>query len=167
MKPRPYALITGHDALFAKWAADRLPYVGELGFGPCRAVGVATGATAHDRLLAVVVFHSFQPTTKTVQISCAAVSPMWARREAIRELLRIAFEDFDCNMVWMAIPHTNERAIRFNKSDRGMGMKMAGPLRHMFGPGVHAVHMSMTRNEWARRWKEASRERQVIRAAAA
>lgn len=149
---KPPILITGHDEFMAAWAAKRIPHVGAQGFGNCKTVGIAKGTGAHDgRLLAVVVFNSFDERTRTVQISCASDNPMWAHPETIRELLRIPFEDYGCFMVWMLIPHTNERAIRFNKE--GLGMKMAGPIRHVFGEGVHAVHMSMTRNEWARKWK--------------
>lgn len=149
---KPPILITGHDEFMAAWAAKRIPHVGAAGFGACKAIGVAKGTGAHDgRLLAVVVFHDWQPAAKTVQISCASDSPMWAHPETIRALLAVPFEQYGCFMVWMAIPHTNERAIRFNKE--GLGMKMAGPVRHVFGEGVHAVHMSMTRHEWARKWK--------------
>jgi RimJ/RimL family protein N-acetyltransferase len=154
---KPPILITGHDEFMAAWALRRIPHVGPHGFGPCKAIGVAKGTGPQDaRLLAVVVFNCLDEQAKTLQISCASDSPMWAHPETIRELLRYPFEQLGCFMVWMAIPHTNERAIRFNKE--GLGMKMAGPIRHVFGEGVHAVHMSMTRHEWARRWRNQDAE---------
>jgi hypothetical protein len=153
---KPPAILTvrdfgGNAEFLLTWAAKRIPHVDSFG-GDSVPLAVVKGTGAHDaRLLAVVVFNSFDVRAKTVQISCASDSPMWAHPETIRELLRIPFEQYGCFMVWMAIPHTNEPALRFNK---GIGMKMAGPVRHMFGEGSHAVHMSMTRHEWARRWKE-------------
>lgn len=143
----------GNAEFLLAWAAKRIPHVGAAGFGPGSVpFAVVKGTGPHDaRLLAVVVFNAWDQPSKTIQVSCAADSPMWAHPQTIRDLLRIPFEDWACFMVWMAIPHTNEPAIRFNK---GIGMKMAGPIRHMFGEGSHAVHMSMTRHEWARRWKE-------------
>ena len=55
------------------------------------------------------------------------------------------------NKLWTAMPHTRERAIRFNL---GIGMKREAVLRHHFGPKAHAVICSMMRDEWARsRWR--------------
>lgn len=162
MKPR--ALIFGHDAAFAGWAANRLEHVGAQGFGPCVAIGVSTGVTETDRLLAVVVFHDFQVRAKTVQISCASVSPMWAHPDTLRALLRYPFEQLDCFKVWVAIPHTNERAIRFN--EHALGMRREAVIRHQFGPKLHAHILGMTRHEWARKWKE-GRDGQAKRITAA
>lgn len=169
MKAR--ALIAGHDAAFAAWAAARLDHVGPQGFGQCRAIGVATGDTAVDRLLAVVVFHDFQARAQTVQISCASVSPMWAHPDTLRDLLAIPFGWMDadgnpaCFKVWVAIPLTNARAIRFN--EHALGMRREAVIRHQFGPKAHAVILGMTRHEWARKWKEGRHGQERFAAAAA
>lgn len=168
MKPPillPAKHFAGDPSFLERWAASQLPHVGARGFGPCQAVGVVKGSGASDaRLLAVVVFHDWQPAARTVQISCASTSPMWAHPQTIRELLSIPFgKDYDCFKVWVAIPHTNERSIRFN---RGMGMREEARIRHQFGQGTHAVIMGMTRPEWGKRWREAAHG-QVQRAAAA
>ena len=147
-------IIYGLDAEFAAWVAARLPHVGaDLGFGNCRAVGVAQGVAPEDKLLAGVVYHDWQPKASTIQISCAARSPLWAHPDTLAELLAIPFERMGVNKIWMAIPHTNERAIRFNVNS--LHMKREGPLRHQFGPGIHAVIVGMTRGEWLAKWKGA------------
>lgn len=142
---------TGNSVL-AKWAAGYMPHVDdapEFPFGPCQCVGIAR--EGERGLLAVVVFHDFQPQYRTTQISMASRTPLWAKPTTVARLLAIPFETFGSELVWCVIPHTNERALRFNK---GIGMKRApGDLRHMFGPGIHAVHVSMTRKEWAAKWK--------------
>lgn len=162
---KPPIIITGHDQRFAEWAAGRLEHVGPNGFGNCRAFGVAKGTGEHDaRLLAVVVFHDWQPKAQSIQISCASTSPMWAHPETLRELLKYPFVDCGCFKVWVAIPHVNERAIRFN--EHALGMKREGVIRHQFGPKMHAHILGMTRHEWAKKWKE-GRHGQSLAAAAA
>ena len=152
---KPHTIIYGLDAEFAAWAAARLPHVGaDLGFGNCRAVGVATGTQPTDKLLAVVVYHEWQPKAATIQISCYSTTPMWAQKCVLEELLEIPFERMGVNKVWLSIPHTNERAIRFNVN--ALKMKREGPLRHQYGPGLHAVIVGMTRNEWIAKWKGVS-----------
>ena len=142
----PNRIITGRDEAVAAWVARQIPHVGAHGFGPCRAVAVASGA----RPLAGVVFHDYQPEAGTVQISMAAVSVMWAQRETIRGILAIPFEQYKCFKVWTCIPADNARAIRFNE---GIGMKSEATLRHQFGRGRHARIFGMTAPEFRAKWR--------------
>lgn len=131
-----------------EWAGSRIPNVGKDGFDPgaqCAAV------IRHGALAAVVLFHDWQPMARTLQCSMAADTPLWASHAALRGLFGYAFVTAGANKVWTAMPHTGERAIRFNV---GIGMKREAVLRHHFGPKVHAVICSMMRDEWARsRWR--------------
>jgi RimJ/RimL family protein N-acetyltransferase len=145
-------LIYGDDAALnerlAAWAARRIPTVGDVGFGPCRAVGVASGNGGRgDKLLAVIVYSSFD--RGCIQISAAADSPKWATPGNVRALLAYPFITLGCRKVWTGIAHDNARSLRFN---RGIGMRQEATLRYHYGPKSHAVIMSMLRNEWARRW---------------
>lgn len=80
----------------------------------------------------------------------AATSPRWASPSVIRGLLSYCFNQLGVNKAWTATPHTNTRAIRFNK---GIGFRQEATLRHHFGPNVHAVICSMIKTEWeASRW---------------
>jgi RimJ/RimL family protein N-acetyltransferase len=143
---RPNRLIFGRDEAVAAWVARQIPHVGAPGFGACRAIAVASG----DRPLAGVVFHDYQPQARCVQISVAAISPLWAQPDTIRGLLSVPFEQYGCYKIWTAIPADNERALRFN---RGIGMKSEGTLRHQFGPRRHAVIFGMIEPEWAAKWR--------------
>lgn len=132
----------------AAWAARRIPHVGEGGFGPCWAVGVARGG----ELAAVVVLHDFQPGCGTVQLSCAADTPRWASKQVVGAILGAAFSGklgAPVRRVWTATPSTNERAIRFN---RGIGFVREAVLREHFATKVHAVVCGMMRREWERRY---------------
>jgi RimJ/RimL family protein N-acetyltransferase len=140
-------LIIGHGQALAKWAARRIPHVGDAGFGPCDAVGIATGFSRDDKLLAVVVYHDL--VYDTCQLSCAAASPRWASPSTIRALLSVPFEQWGCRKVWTATPSSNVRALRFNE---GIGFRREAVLRHHFAQKQHAVICSMMRSEYERRW---------------
>ena len=142
-------ILTGRDELFAKWAAKRIHNVGDAGFGPCRAVGIATGKEASDRLLAVFVFHDYQPRFGTVQLSGAAADPHWASRGIIRGILAVPFLQYRCHLVWSAIPHTSERVIRLTKA---LGFKQEAILKDRFGKGNHAVIVRMESRDYDRRY---------------
>lgn len=142
----PNRIIHGRDEAVAAWVARQIPHVGPRGFGPCRALAVVCG----DRPLAGFVLHDYQPEAGTIQISMAAVSPLWAKPDTIRGLLAVPFVQYGCFKVWTCIPHDNERAIRFNE---GIGMKSEATLRHQFGRGRHARIFGMTAPEWRAKWR--------------
>lgn len=139
---------------FLSWTVSKIPHVdNERGFGPARAVGVATGHGPEDKLYAVVVFHDYQPECRTVQMSVAAKNPRWATRGLFKRIYDIPFLEFGVNKVWSAIPHTSERVVKFCKIT---GMKQEATLVDHFGPGVHAVICRMTRREFERRYLRGS-----------
>src|SRR5215831_21209947 len=96
-------LIFGHDKALAYWCSRRIPHVGDVGFGPCVAIGVASGPNSEDRLLAVAVYHEWSEAAGTIQISFAAASPRWATRQTIGRLLFYPFEQLGVRKVWLAI----------------------------------------------------------------
>lgn len=137
---------------FAAWAAHRIAHVNGNGgsFGPCQAIGVASGPDDDATLYAVVVFHDYQKLTKTIQFSAAARSPKWATPGVLRAMLHYPFQQLGVYKLWGAIPSDNERALRFNF---GIGMRQDGTLRHHFGHKRHAVIVSMIQPEYQRsRW---------------
>lgn len=144
-------LIFGRDEQVAKWVAKRLPHVGEVGFGPCRAVAIVNGA----RPLGAIVYHDWQPLHGTCQISMATTSPLWAKPQTIRDLLAIPFLQYKARKVWTCIPADNARAIRFNE---GIGMTCEAKLRHHFGHKRAAWVFGMMDYEYQARWclKEAA-----------
>jgi hypothetical protein len=144
------ALISGDDVnqQLAEWAAMNIPHVGEAGFGPCVAIGIATGTEASDELYGVFIAHDWQPAARVLQVSMAARSPKWVW--GCRPLFRYMFEQVKAFKIFTAIPHDNERALRYNA---GIGLKKEAVLRHQFGPGRHGVIYSMLEFEYRHsRW---------------
>jgi RimJ/RimL family protein N-acetyltransferase len=143
-------LLYGKDELLAAWAAKKIPHIGKAEcFGKYVAIGVATGQTAQDKLMAVCVFHEYIPQYGTVQISMAARDPRWASKATIRDLLATPFLQYKANKVFTATPHTLERVIRFNQA---IGFTKEGVLRDQFGKGVHAVVCGMLWREYRKRY---------------
>lgn len=135
----------GNSAL-AKWAAQFMPLVDETPdypFGPCQCVAVAREGERDP--LAVVVLHDWQPLYKTLQISMAARSPMWARPSIIGEILAIPFEKYGLRKVYTMIPSTSARVIKFNEH---LGFRREAMLSEHFAPKVHAAVMGMKRRDY-------------------
>jgi hypothetical protein len=87
---------------------------------------------------------------KSIQMSLASTTPMFARRDIMAALFSYPFEQLGVNFIWSAVPHQNERTIRFSEH---LGLKRDGVLRHRFGWKSHAVVLSMTKYEYAKVWK--------------
>lgn len=138
-------LLFGHDEAVASWTAKRIPHMHGGTFGPCAAIGVVSDA---NEMLAGVVFHGWMPDYHTIQLSMAADSPRWARRGAIAGLLSYPFQQLGAWKLWTATPHTNERAIRFNK---GIGFEQEAVLARHFGK-EHAVICRMFRHQYETRY---------------
>lgn len=126
-----HQIISGHDAEIAQWVADKVPWVGEPGFGLCTALGVLS----ETGLIAGVVYHDYQQDHETVQLSMAATSPMWARRENLRALLHYPFRQMDVFKAWIATPHDHAHGI---KTFEHIGFKREAILAHQFGRKRHA-----------------------------
>ena len=149
-------LITNRDELLLSWAAKKITHIGDpKAFMPAATLGIATGPAAGDRLLAVAIYHMFVPSYRSCMISIAAASPRWCARGTIKEILRIPFYQYDCNRVWLAIPHLAERTVKLAKA---LGFKQEGVLREGFGPGIHTVVCGMLRREFERRYKVHGKE---------
>jgi len=126
------SLITGHSDEVAAWVASHIPHVSR--FDRCEAIAVMSG----HRIIAGVVYHDYQPAFRTIQISMAAVSPLWARKEIIAKLLQYPFEQLECYKCWTATPIDNTMAIKVNEH---IGFKREAVCNSMFGKGRHGVLM--------------------------
>lgn len=131
------------DPRISEWVGLNIPHVGGDNFGPCTGLGVVESA----RLIAGVVYHDYQKDFGTIQLSMAAISPMWARRETIRGLLEYPFEQLGCHLVWTATPIDNAKAIKVNEH---IGFRREATLADRFGPKRHAVICRMKRHEFRR-----------------
>lgn len=142
-------LLIGHDEAVINWVVNRLPFhrgnTGTEPFGPCRAIGVVS---TEGRIAAGVIFNDYHPEFKTIQATVAAETPRWATHRLLREIFSYPFLQLGCNVVWAAIEHDNQRAIRFVK---GIGFVQEGVGRFRFGK-KHAVVCSMTAKEFRKKY---------------
>lgn len=141
-------IIHGHSEQLALIASKMLPdIVGDAGFGPCQALGVASD----DGLEAVCVYHEYQPKFKTCGISFAAFSPRWSQRGIIRALLSVPFKQYGVKKLWCSTTIDNKRCQRFVK---GIGFKQEAILVHQFGKGRHAVLFRMMDGDFNRLYEK-------------
>ena len=151
-------LLFGFDPGVAAWVCERIPHVRD--FGPCAAIGVMTGG----RLVAGVVYHDYQPDFGSVQLSMAADSSTWARRELIAGLLHYPFEQLGCWSVFTLTPEDNKKAVKVNEH---IGFKKKTILPHAFGKKRHAVFCQMLKPDYIDRYGDLNGEIQPIAAARA
>ena len=143
-------LIFDKSELLANWAAMKIPFLRGVGFGPCQAIGMASGPGDDAELYGAVVFHDYQANFGTIQVSNASTSPKWLTPGTVRAVFHYPFQQLGVFKMWGAIPHTHTRALKLN---RGLGLKVDGTLRHHYGQGTHAVIVSMTKPEYMKsRW---------------
>lgn len=137
-------LLYGRDAEIAAWVDARIEISTGNGFGPCAGIGVVSdGGT----LWAGVVFHDYQPAFRTIQVTMASASPMWARRDVIRGLLSYPFVQLNAFKVWAAVMLGNDHGI---ETFRHIGFKREAVLAHQFGRGRHCVMMRLLKTDFDR-----------------
>ena len=76
------SVLYGADEAVAAMVAARVPWVGDDGFGPCRALGLVRG----DRPLGGIVFHNFKGAT--IEMSGAFDRADWIRPATLWRLQR-------------------------------------------------------------------------------
>lgn len=138
-------LLFGHDAVIADWVQRNIPHM-QTGFGPATAIGVTD---EQGEPMAGVVFHDYQQPYGTIQLSAAAISPRWATRRLVGQILSYPFNELKVHKVWTATQHKNVRALKFN---RGVGFTQEGTLKDHFGVGIHAVICRMLKSDYEARY---------------
>lgn len=140
--------ITGKDDVLLPWAAKRMPHIQDPKlFGLCKTIGIMTGPEKDARLMAVAVYHQFEPAYQSCQVSVASSNPRWVF--SIATVLGIPFIQYDCLRVCFMIAHTDQRSIQCAKR---FGFTQEGVLRWGFGYKIHGVVMSMLRYEYDRKY---------------
>lgn len=134
-------LITGHDDYVKNWLIDRIDDLYRL--DNCVTIGVVS----NDKLIAGIAYHDHQPEYGMIQISFAAISPMWARQRTIRKLLQYPFIQLRCHKVIVSVKAENLKAI---KTFKHIGFIQEAILGHNYGKGKHAVILRMLRPDYDR-----------------
>lgn len=135
-------LTYGKDELIANWVGQRTQY-GRFGDSPYTAIGVLYDGEA----AAGVIYHNYQPTFGTIEMSIAADSPKWASRQVIGVLLRYPFLQLGCQRVTACVAAKNWESLEFNKR---LGFQVEGYVRRGFGDDDLIV-MGLLREE-AEKW---------------
>jgi hypothetical protein len=130
-------LVFGLDKEIAEWVALRCDNVRGGGFGPCKAIGVASG----NKLLAGIVYHAYDESAENIQLTMAADNPMWARRDIIAGLLHYPFRQLRVWMLYTLTPPENDKALKVNLH---IGFERKTIIPHGFGRRRHAVLCQMT-----------------------
>lgn len=133
-------LLYGHTEFVRAWVKARIAVMNVGDFGACTALGVMD----NGRLIAGVVYHDWQPGYRTIQVSCAADSPKWARRGIISEILDYPFRQLGVNRITSITSADNHRTRRFLE---GVGMTLEGICIEGFGDNDAAIYRLLKR-EW-------------------
>lgn len=99
------------NRLLARWAAAHIWGGGNQQFGECRTMGVVLGGD----LIAVMVFHNWNPESGVIEISGAGTSKRWLTRTTLRRMFAYPFDDVGCQMVVMRVSERNEPLARMLK----------------------------------------------------
>lgn len=143
-------LLFGHDADVAHWVAERIPHAavripyydrGQV-FGPSAAIGVVNGA---GDMVAGVVYHNYDPFVRSIEVSMASTTRMWARPDVVRSLLRYIFVQANCLRCTAVTPRSATSPRRFLE---GIGFKREGSIRRGFG-SENALVYGLLADEWA------------------
>lgn len=136
-------LLYGHDKLVTKWVIDRVDSLHRLEC--CVAIGVSSGS----KLIAGVVYHDYQPEARIIQMSMAAISPMWAKKEIIWKLLQYPYDQLDCFKILLSISVDNIKAL---KTMKHIGFVQEAILNHNYGKDKHAVILGMLKPDYQRKF---------------
>ncbi|MEE9345659.1 MAG: GNAT family protein [Methylococcales bacterium] len=134
-------LLIGEDEMVKKWIIDKIDCVHNI--DPCVTIGVIS----NHKLIAAVAYHDYQKHYGVIQISMAAISPMWARKIIIYGLLRYPFEQLCCYKVIASVRTDNSKAL---KTFKNIGFEQEAVLKHNYGEGQHAVIIGMLKPDYDR-----------------
>lgn len=125
------------DQLVANWVGAELNI---HDFGKCTAIGISNN---DNQLIAGVVYNTFDPHHRRVEMTIYTTSPQWCSRKVLKLLFWYPFIQLGCERV-TACTETQNRAARAFL-DR-VGFRQEGILRQWFYPNDAAVYR-MLRSE--------------------
>lgn len=97
-----------HNRMMADWCALQVWPGTQRRFGNCVTMGVIDGR----ELLAVVVYHNWQPEYGVIEVSGAATSSRWLTRRVLHEMYAYPFEVAKVQAVFQRNDPDDERLSR-------------------------------------------------------
>lgn len=125
------------DSLYPQLAADWLD-VERTYFGNCRTITVWSG----KKLLAIVVYSAY--TGINCEMSVAAKSKNWARKDIISVLLKYPFDQLGCQRITLLVRENNKPVIRLAER---VGFIREGCLRQFHDDGTNCIVLGMLKSE--------------------
>ncbi len=83
-----------------------------LGFGNSIAMGIYDG----KKLAAAVVFHNYEPRSRVIEMSAAAVNKRWLTRPVLQRMFDYVFEDAGCQMVVLRVSEKHKPMVRIARA---------------------------------------------------
>jgi hypothetical protein len=138
-------LVYGNDKYVKNWVMGKIDYLHRLDNFVTTAIHVKT------RMIAGIIYHDYQPEYDVIQMSMAAVSPMWAKKKIINRLLEYPFRQLKCYKVMIIIRSDNDKAI---KTMKNIGFIQEAVLAHSYGKEMHAVILRMFKPDYIKLFGE-------------
>ena len=143
-------LLYGDDEMVARFVQSLVPNINR-GFGQCSAIGVLN--KEETKLIAGVVYSSYQPELGTIQLSIASKSKMWAHRDIIKRLLDYPFYQLNCFKLWTSTSIRNKITL---KTIEHIGFRREAVLAHQLGRKHHAVICRLLRPEFIKLYEDSN-----------
>lgn len=142
----------------ADWCSHQL--WNEYGrFGNCTTMGVIRNGD----LVAVMVFHNWQPDTGVIEISGAAVNKRWLNKTVLHAMFGYAFDGTGSQLVVMRVSPEDEALGRILKSYGFKGHR----IPRLRGRHLDEIVYTLTDDDWKNNRFERRMNGQVIESAAA
>lgn len=99
-----------------------------------------------DHLLAVMIYHNWDPKAGIIEISGAGESPRWLTRPVLKAMYAYPFALLGCQMV---VQRNSERNTRLNSMLERLGFT-GHVIKRLRGPDEAEIVFTLTRENWER-----------------
>ncbi len=130
-------IIYGQDESITQWVQERIPHVGQEGFGPSSAIGIKKDGY----LIAGIVYHRYQKFD--IEMSMASIDPRWASKKVLRVMFQYPFQQLGCLRVTATTPKHYKHVRSFLER---LNFKLEGVIRKGLG-GDDACLYGLLREE--------------------
>ena len=128
--------------IIGRWVRERTTSTGEIGFdGAYNAIGVVH----KNEIVAGFIYHDWNPTYKTIQMTLAANTPRWGTRRIIEGLLHYPFVELGVQRITVLVNEKNHASLRLAE---GVGFKREAVLEKAAGEYGNILVLRLFISEW-------------------
>jgi RimJ/RimL family protein N-acetyltransferase len=138
-------LLIGQSEAVGRFVAERSP-IERPEWGNFVGLGILR---SNGTMVAGIVFNSWQPECRRIELSGAADDPRAFSTRILGELAAYVFGQLSVHRVYAKTSIDNRRALKLLE---GLGFIREGTLASWYGPDLHAVMLRVTEPEWRRKW---------------